>query len=136
MSCVDESAQAEGCLKEDDSKFPIGLRKLEEEKNNVITKDDSFVEEGLVACELVASKASGDEMMGQKSDRFDIQDNEIESISGTKDVMVGQSNDSLDMQVNEVVESISGSNHDEEGLMGHKSDGNLDIQIISREMVE
>ena len=108
------------------SSLSIGLRHLEEENNDVI-KCDNFVEEGLWGCELVASKASC-EMIGQKSDSFDIQDSIAESISGSKDV-TGQNNDSLDMQVNEV-ESISGSNHDEEELMGHKSaaGGNFDIQ--------
>ena len=86
MDCVDESSQAElVSRKDDDTKFPIDLRNIEEEKHDVI-KGDSFVEEGLVACELEVSRvSSGEMMMGAESDSFEIQDNEVESISGSNE---------------------------------------------------
>ena len=79
MDDVDESAaQAELSRKEDDTKLPIDLRNLEQEEKNDVINSDSFVEEGLVACESVVSRfSSGEMMMGQKSDSFDIQDNEV-----------------------------------------------------------
>ena len=119
VSYADESTQAEFSRKEVDIKFPIELRNQEEIRS---IKCDNIVEEAIPACEV--SKTSW-EMMGQKSDSFDIQGNEVESISGSKHAM-GQNNDSSDIQINEV-ESMSGSKRDDDEMIGHKS-GNLGIQ--------
>ena len=67
-------------------KTTIWMRNLEQEEKNDVINSDTFVEEGLVACESVVSRvSSGEMMMGAESDSFEIQDNEVESISGSNE---------------------------------------------------